>query len=135
MQMNRRKALLGAGAAMAVAGAPEAVKGDPIVALVNKALAYRDRVNASPDDMSDEELDALCAPLHEMFDLIRRTPATSVQGIAAKTRIVWIQTYQSIEYERTGPPDEFDQIGQLAPERFIWSVLQDFERLIGGMRP
>ena len=140
--ITRRAALVSAGAAVAVAGVPGAVQADPVVALVNKALAYRDQINNGPDDMSDDRLDALCEPLDKMLDLIRLTPATSVQGIAGKVRVAWIQTVPTIGAERTGPPDEFDQIGRLASERFIWSALQDLERLavdferqIGGMRP
>ncbi len=142
MTISRRDALLGAGAAAMVAGVPGAVQADPVVALVNKALAYRDQINNGPADMLDDRLDALCEPLDEMLDLIRLTPATSAQGIAGKVRVAWIQTAPMIDHERTGPPDEFDQIGRLASSRFIWSALQDLERLavdferqIGGMRP
>ena len=132
--ITRRNALVGAGAVVAVAGVPGAVQGDPVVALVNKALAYRDQINNGPDDMSDDRLDALCEPLDEMLNLIWLTPATSVQGIASKVRVAWIQTVPAISTERTGPPDEFDQIGRLASERFIWSALQDLERLAGEAR-
>ena len=133
MQISRRNALLGVGAAAAVAGVPAVAHADPVVAQVNRAFAYRDWINhETPDDISDEELNALCEPLNEMLNLIRLTPAISVHGIASKTQVAWIQMHPTIDTELNGPGDEF---GQLAPERFIWSVLQDFERLIGGMRP
>ena len=120
---------LKAGATKAALGA----KADPVVALVNKALPYRRWLDSTPDDMPDEEFNALCRPLWEMYDQIRLTPATSVEGIAGKVRVAWIQTHPTIDGERNGPPEEFDIIGQLAPERFIWSVLQDLERLAGGL--
>ena len=132
MTISRRGAMLGATAAAVVASVPGAVLGDPVVALVNKALAYRAQINNGPDDMSDDRLDALCEPLDEMLNLIWLTPATSVQGVASKVRVAWIQTVPPIDAERIGPPEEFDQIGRLAPERFIWSALQDLERLAGG---
>ena len=41
--------------------------------------------------------------------------------------------YSDIEYDviRDGPPEEFDEIKPLDPLRFIWSALQDLERLAG----
>ena len=142
MSISRRGALLGATAAAVVTGAttaPLAIKAaaaqaDPVAVLVNKALTFRDWLNAIPGDMPEEEFNTQCDELWEMFDQIRDTPATSVEGIAGKVRVAYLQTEPSIGAERTGPPDDFCQIGQLAPERFIWSALKDLERLAGGMR-
>jgi len=57
-------------------------------------------------------------------------PATSFEGIAGKVRIAWEGSVFS-DMARDGPPAEFDEVKPLDPERFIWSALQDLERLAG----
>ncbi len=142
MSISRRGALLGASAAVAVAGVPMAVAAkaalagdpDPVAALVNKALAYRDWLNSTPDDMPEEDFNSHCEALWEMYDQIRDTPAPSIKGILGKVRIAWIQEHNSIDDELAGPPDDFGVVGSLEPKRFVWSALQDLERLAGEAR-
>ena len=137
MTISRRGALLGATAAVAVVGVPTAVTAhaDPVAVLVNKALIYLDWLNAIPSGMPEEEFNTHCDVLWAMYDQIRDTPATSVEGAAGKVRIAYLQADQSIDAERIGPPDDFTLVGSLESSRFIWSALQDFKRLAGEARP
>jgi len=82
--------------------------------------------------MPQEEFNAYCERLWELFDQIRDTPATSIEGIAGKVRSAWIWTDPTIVGERNGPPDDFALVAQFDPQRFIWSALKDLERLAGG---
>ena len=122
-------ALKAAGVKAALAGEP-----DPVAALANKAFAYRAWLNSIPGDMPEEEFNSHCEELWEIYDQIRDTPATSIEGIAGKVRVALIQTYHPIDNEITGPPDDFELVGSLEPERFIWSALRDLERLAGEAR-
>ena len=133
MQISRRGALFGAGAAAVVAGVPgvQASQTDPVAALVRKASEYEEWLNSIAGTVSDDEFDALVEVGTEMECEIWNTPSTSFEGIAGKVRLAW--QYSDIEYDviRDGPPEEFDKIYPLDSVRFIWSALQDLERLAG----
>ena len=129
MTISRRDALMGAGAAAVVAGVPGAVQAtqtDPVAVLAREARAYEEWLNRRNFTASDDEFNALCDHLSEIEYKIRDTPATSFEGIAGKVRIAW-KAFSDMAGD--GPPAEFDQIAPLDPERFIWSALQDLERL------
>ncbi len=120
--LTRRNALVSAGAAMAVAGGPGAVKAsqaDPVAVLAAKAAVYEEWLNSL--NVSDDEFNALAGVHFEMEHRILDTPATSFEGIAGKLRIAWNSA-------------ETDELYPLASERFIWSALQDLERLAGEAR-
>ena len=134
MQISRRGALIGAGAAAVVASVPGTVQAsqtDPVAVLVRKSRAYEEWLNTIAGTVSDEEFDALVEVGSQMEIRIWNTPATSFEGIAGKVRLAW--NYSDIYYDviRDGPPEEFDKICPLDSVRFIWSALQDLERLAG----
>jgi len=136
MNITRRHALMGATAAAVVTGAavaPLAAQVDPVAVLARKAFSFRDWLN-STSDMPEEEFNAYCERLWELFDQIRDTPATSIEGIAGKVRSAWIWTDPTISVERNGPPDDFALVAQLDPQRFIWSARKDLERRAGEAR-
>ncbi len=131
MQITRRNALMGAGAAVVVAGVPGAVQAtqtDPVAVLVREARAYQEWLNRRNFTASDDEFNGLCGHLCELECQIRDTPATSFEGIAGKVRIAW---KEFSDMASDGPPAEFDEVAPLDPERFIWSALKDLERLAG----
>ena len=135
MQISRRDALMGAGAAAVVAGVPGAVQAtqtDPVAVLVREARAYQEWLDRRNFTASDDEFNDLCDHLSEMEYKIRDTPATSFEGIAGKVRIAWKGAMTCDEL--SGPPAEFDKVAPLDPERFVWSALQDLERLAGEAR-
>ena len=137
MSISRRGALIGAGAAAVVASVPEAVQAsqtDPVAALVRKSREYEEWLNTIGGTVSDDEFDALVNVGTEMECRIWNTPSTSFEGIAGKVRLAW--EYSDIEYDviRDGPPEEFFKIYPLDSVRFIWSALQDLERLAGEAR-
>ena len=137
MTITRRGALIGASAAVVVAGVPGTVQAsqtDPVAVLVRKSRAYEEWLNTIAGTVSDEEFDALVEVGSQMEIRIWNTPATSFEGIAGKVRLAW--EYSDIEYDviRDGPPKEFDEICPLHAVRFIWSALQDLERLAGRAR-
>ena len=134
MQISRRNALVSAGAVLVVAGVPGAVHAsqtDPVALLVRKSRAYEEWLHTISGTMSEDEFDALVGVGSEMECQIWNTPSTSFEGIAGKVRLAW--NYSDIEYDviRDGPPEEFDKIYPLDSVRFIWSALQDLERLAG----
>ena len=116
---------------MPVCRAVQASQTDPVAALVRKASAYEDWLNSIADTVSEDEFDTLVNVGSEMECQIWNTPSTSFEGIAGKVRLAW--EYSDIEYDviRDGPPEEFDKIYPLDSVRFIWSALQDLERLAG----
>ena len=134
MTISRRGALIGAGAAAVVASVPGAVQAsqaDPVAVLVRKSRAYEEWLHTISGTMSDEEFDVLVEVGSQMEIRIWNTPATSFEGIAGKVRLAW--NYSDIYYDviRDGPHEEFDKICPLDSVRFIWSALQDLERLAG----
>ncbi len=145
MQISRRDALMGATAAAVVTGAivaPLALKatatkaalaGDPVAVLVRKAAAYEEWLNTIGGTVTDDEFNVLCAVHSEMEYEIRDTPSNSIEAIAGKVRIAWANSVIKTETVRNGPPREFDEFYPLDPARFIWSALQDLERLAGRL--
>ena len=145
MQISRRAALLGATAAAVVTGgtvAPLAIKStsvktalaaqiDPVAALVRKATAYDEWLNTIGDTIPEDEFNVLCALHSEMEIEIRDAPSTSIEGIAGKVRIAWVNLAVGTETIRNGPDETF---APLDPRRFVWSALQDLERLAGEAR-
>ena len=131
MSISRRDALLGTGAALVVAGVPGAVQAqtDPVAALVRKSRAYEAWLNTIGGTVSEDEFDALVEVGSEMECQIWNTPSTSFEGIAGKVRLAWEGSVIQTDEMRNGPPKEFDEFKPLDPLRFIWSALQDLERL------
>ncbi len=140
MQISRRDALLGATAAVAVAGVPTAVAaqaalaGDPVLTLEREWLAQLDVIHNYPDE-SDEALD----PLHERAYEIERQlflmPAESLQGVMTKLR-VWHYYYSTCSweaqpYDRVWWRVRLDNlpIADLGGA----AVMRDLERLAGGL--
>ena len=84
MQISRRSALLGAGAAAAVARVPTsavASDGDPVVALDRERKRHLNIFFAAPSNARAE------AHFHEAVRLqaqMAETPATSIEGVARK---------------------------------------------------
>ena len=132
MSISRRGALIGAGAAAVVAGVPgevQASQTDPVAVLVRKSRAYEEWLNTIGGTVSDDEFDALVNVGTEMECQIWNTPSTSFEGIAGKVRLAWEGSVIQTDEMRNGPPKEFDEFKPLDPLRFIWSALQDLERL------
>ncbi len=145
MSISRRTALATGAAAITTGAiaAPLAVKatatkaalvGDPVAVLVRKAAAYEEWLNTIGGTVTDDEFNVLCAVHSEMEYEIRDTPSNSIEAIAGKVRIAWANSVIEIEAVRNGPPKEFDEFYPLDPARFIWSALQDLERLAGEAR-
>ena len=87
MSISRRGALLGASAAVAVAGVPTAAHAaEPLLALEQEWLALQNLYIDFPDT-SDKALDPLAERLLVMEGAIYETPATTLAGIAAKLRV------------------------------------------------
>ena len=123
MQISRRDALMGAGAAAVVAGVPVAVMGDPVeplLAMEREWFAQRDYIHNYPDD-SDAALDPLYDRRDAIEEKIMGTPARSFAGIAVKLRLaayyfeVFNSGYSSLDWDR----------------KIVFHALRDLERLAG----
>ncbi len=88
-------------------------------------------------DESDEIMERYTDISVELF----QTPATTYQGLIAKTRAAYrISIGQECSADPLGPADapfypDANGHGGLESSVMLWSIVQDFERLIGGMQP
>ena len=65
--------------------------------------------------------------------LIYRTPATTLHGALCKARVAWRVTALDEGLDETDP--DLDGVcPRLGDPVFIWSILQDLERLAGEAR-
>ena len=126
MQISRRGALLGVGAAAVVAGVPGAVQADPVeplLAMEREWLAQRDYIHRFPHE-SDAEIE----PLYERQDALEKkimeTPAHSFAGIAVKLRLAGYYTWSL-----NGSAEGLD-----LDRRITRCALRDLERLAGEAR-
>ncbi len=143
MSISRRTAI--ATAAAAVTGltvAPLAMKAanvqavlanvDPqIEALIGQlraANACLENINilyhSSGAEELGEESDILCDRMTDIEVQIIQTPATTLRGLLDKARVAWHITAEHENLDETDP----DLYGLDDPD-FIWSALQDLERL------
>ncbi len=135
MQITRRGAMLGASAAVAVAGVPLAAVAseDPqIEALMGQLRAARARLEninilyrASGAEELGEESDIVCDRITDIEVQIIQTPATTLRGALDKARVAWHITAEHDNLDETDPDFDYG----LDDPVFIWSVLQDLERL------
>ncbi len=118
--LTRRGAMLGAGAAVAVAGVPTAVASKPeIVDLLVAAERRMLALQASLDGGQVPEgaqWDALFEEWDALQDRIAETPATTVQGLAVKLRLI----------DYTNREHDMDAVFGLA---LIKSTIESAERL------
>ncbi len=130
MQISRRNALMGATAAAAVvAGVPGAVQAnaDPeIEALLGQLAAAEAHAEATGADDAWDRFNDIQAQ-------IVVTPAMTLGGTLSKARMAWSITAACMDLDKTDPDFDPDS-GRLNDERFIWSILQDLERLAGEAR-
>ncbi len=138
MQISRRDALVGASAAAVVAGVPsEALaNADPqIEALLGQLRAANARLeninilyHASGAEELGEESDIVCDRITDIEVQIIQTPATTLRGALSKARVAW---HITAEHENLDETDPFDPAHgcSLDDPVFIWSALQDLERL------
>ena len=146
--ITRRGALLGASAAVAVAAVP-AVQGepDPAIVVIDRHLAlyseaYPDFDQSPEEDWFkiEEQLKPITDRCNDLLCDVFRTPAESPDGVLAKARVV----YRCVTFQKTnsrGPVEDMEppndgsenNFGALAPGQLVWSLLNDLERLAGGL--
>ena len=81
------------------------------------------------DARSDDAYDRV----NDIRAQIIQTPATTLRGTLRKVRVAWHVTATSEDLDETEP--DFDgRHGRLDDPVFIWSILQDLERLAGEAR-
>ena len=130
MQISRRDALMGAGAAAAVAGVPGAVQGEDaeLVALGRQWLVTYSKWLRETGEEKSGSLKQACA----LEDRIAEIPACSQDGALVKLRV-------AAEHYRLMGEAEIDPYARLTYQ--AWQSLEtervaaQFERLIAGMRP
>ena len=114
-------AAVAASAALPAGAEPE----DPLLAMEREWLdvqhEYVKRVELH--DIDDDELTLRQIDLEIQ---IVETPATTLQGVAAKARVACGVTGEG--YEKTGPDP--GGIYSLADDRVLWSLHKDLERLV-----
>ncbi len=146
MNITRRDALLGATAAAAVTGlivAPLAMKAagvklaladEPLLAMEQKYLAFRDYCNNYPDE-SAEAVNPLFDRLSDMEAEIYETPAATLDGTMVKLRL-WADYYATFSDHHSY--QEVWWWGDLSPmyldETGFAYVMRDLERLAGEAR-
>ncbi len=89
---------------------------------------YREYV-ASGAEALDERSDQLCDKVADIRAQIIQTPATTLRGTLSKARVAWHVTAASDGLDETDP--DFGNCCPLDDPVFIWSILQDLERLAG----
>ncbi len=146
MSISRRTALATGAAALTTAaiatplafkaaGVRSALAGDavnePLLAMEQEWLAYRDYCNNHPDE-SDEARERLYEPLYRMEEIIFRIPAKTPAGVAVKVRL-FAHYYTVVEAD--GLPWWEGDIKAIAdPEqKWLGLVMRDLERLAGGL--
>ena len=93
---------------------------------------YREYV-ASGAEALDEQSDRVCDRINDIQAQIIQTPATTLRGTLSKARIAWHVTAMNGDLDETDPV--FGNFCPLDDPVYIWSVLQDLERLAGEARP
>ena len=93
-----------------------------------KSEAYEKWLETIAGTVPEEEFNALCEVGSNMQREICDKPATSIEAIRGKVQIAWEGSSVTIDDIRNGPPED---AYPLDPMRFIWSALQDLERLAG----
>ena len=145
MQISRRGALIGAGAA-AVVAAPviSLVAQDPVIATIDRHVAMYDEAypdfDQFPEDTwfkIEEELEPVRDRCDGLLCDVFRIPARSLDGVVLKARLAYrIELGQGTgsrePVEDMEPPnDRSDNIGALDSQQLVWSLLRDLERLAG----
>ena len=137
MQISRRGALIGVGAAAVVAGVPGAVQAvEPLLAMERAWSAQRYFYNGPAlHDESDEAREPHFRRLEEMEWSIYQTPAQTPQGVATKLRL-WSRYYACFHercYEGEWWKSDLDRM--TFAEFGFANVMRDLERLAGEVRP
>ena len=143
MRISRRGALLGAGAAAVVAGAPGAVLAvEPLLAMEQEWLGQMNYYNSDLPDESDEALDPLFDKLLDLQYRILLTEAKSPAGVAVKLRMHCRNNcWDEADFAEPIPEDAARDVGNLevlplkAALYDLERLAADFDRLLGGMRP
>ncbi len=142
MQITRRSALAtGAAAittaaiatplAMKASGVKAALAGDPLVAMEQDWLAFRDFCDDWPDE-EGEVYEALYDRLYEMQDALYSSPAKTLTGVAAKLRMwAWNCTGISDPHPYGKPWWRGDLAAMYPDERGFAHIMLDLERLAG----
>ncbi len=146
MSISRRGALLGASAAVAVAGVPTAVQAnskavrpggacDDLVLALGKRWreAYDNWLAAPREGESDEEFRAMDDHARDLGEIawkleakIAKVPAFSIEGILVKLRIAGTH-HQLMDRDNNGEwGDTYSQL--------TWQAWDDLERLAGEAR-
>ncbi len=143
MSISRRTALATTAAAITTAAitAPIALKAaavkaaladDPLLAMEQEWLAFRNYIHNYPDE-SDAALDPLYDRLTEMEVGIYETPATTPAGVAIKLRL-WSRYYASFDRLSFDEPWWRGDLATMGvADTGFACVLCDLERLAGGI--
>ena len=139
MSISRRDALVGASAAVAVAGVPMAALGKTEVdaelielgrqwqeAYDNWDAAQREGESVEETKAMESHADDLCEIAWDLQDKIAKVPAFSIEGILIKLRIVGTDR-QLMDRNLSG--EWTDTYAQLT-----WQAWDDLERLAGEAR-
>ena len=128
MQISRRGALLGATAAVAVAGVPGSVQADPVIGLVDE-LNHARRVWFAAADAGDQKgVRHWRRRYWNLVDLACETPAVAVRGVLAKLRGFYNEDEITVMRRGGAPGDDLDKY-------WAASIYRDLERLAGEARP
>ena len=92
--------------------------------------AYQRHYEASGLAALDDQSGPLLGKISDIEAQIMQTPATTLHGALSKARVAWHVTAAMEGLDETGP-DLDGQEGRLDDPAFIWSILQDLERLAG----
>ncbi len=141
MQISRRNALMGAGAAAVVAGVPVAVLAvDPLLDMEQEWLQLRDKYETAPDVLYGAP-DPLFDKLLDLQYRILLTEAKSPAGVAVKLRMHCRNNcWDEADFDEPTPEDAARGVGNLevlplkAALHDLERLTGDFERLLAGMR-
>jgi hypothetical protein len=139
---QHRRALLGALAAVPLAGAAPALAltGDPDAALLQAWEDWRAAQRAyidAPRDQSEEDHGRLWRSSEMAEDQVRELPAHTLAGLAIKLRLVFAdwaiasgdpEAHEALAYGTTPTADTLES----HEATLIWSVVELADRLAGG---
>ena len=151
MSISRRDALVGASAAVAMAGVAAPVISlaaqDPVIATFDRYVALYSEAYPSfdrfPEDTwgkIEEELEPVRDRCDNLLCDVFRISARSLDGALLKARLAYrIELGQATDsrepVEDMAPPnDGSHNIGALDSQQLVWSLLRDLERLAGEAR-
>ena len=107
--------------------------------MIDGSAAAQRHLEASDCLDPDGKLEAEAAIKHAVEASHRRlsnaeielvsTRATSYEGVLGKARYAWYLAADTTEEQATGPDPELT--APLDSKAFVWSILQDLERLVG----